>query len=136
MQDAVTKVGTMLDDGYDQWREALAKLPDMDADNTAQQVSKPLEGYRNGAIGTLYWRWELNCRPASKAATSQTWNRADRPCLSYESGRYLGVDGLEVRKTHILEFPEKHPKTTHASPCDLSDQSHSNLRWMPSRFLR
>lgn len=55
MQEAVNKVGVMLDDCYEQWRQALENLPDMDED-AAEQVSRLLEGYRNVAIGTLYWR--------------------------------------------------------------------------------
>lgn len=56
MQEAVNKVGVMLDDCYEQWRQGLQGLPsDLDQD-TANHVSKLLEGYRNVAIGTLYWR--------------------------------------------------------------------------------
>lgn len=55
MQEAVTQVGGMLDGCYEQWHQALDNLPEMDED-TAKQVSRLLEGYRNVAIGTLYWR--------------------------------------------------------------------------------
>lgn len=55
MQEAVDKVGHMLDDCYQRWHDAIREMPKWD-EHVAKQVSRLLEGYRDVGLGTLYWR--------------------------------------------------------------------------------
>jgi hypothetical protein len=59
MQEAVDRVSEMLNDCYRRWYRALAELP-VWGYKIDRQVLKLLDGYRDVAMGTLYWRCVLN----------------------------------------------------------------------------
>ncbi|KAL6883036.1 isoprenoid synthase domain-containing protein [Trichoderma longibrachiatum] len=77
-QEAMDKIGTMLDACYETWYSALGELPVWGAE-TDQEVRRYLDACRNVGLGNLHW--------------------------SFRSGRYFGASGEEVRKTRILTLP-------------------------------
>ncbi|KAI8624673.1 Presilphiperfolan-8-beta-ol synthase [Xylariaceae sp. FL1651] len=83
-QEAVERIGDMLDDCYRRWYRALAEMP-IWGEEIDRQVLKYVDGCRNIALGNLYW--------------------------SYKSGRYLKEEGPEVRATRVLNLPIWSPST-------------------------
>ncbi|KAI1080884.1 isoprenoid synthase domain-containing protein [Whalleya microplaca] len=77
-QQAVDRVGHMLAAAYQRWYSALVELPTW-GEKTDKEVLKYIDGCRNVALGNLHW--------------------------SYSSGRYLGDEGQQVRRTQILNLP-------------------------------
>ncbi|KAF3940338.1 hypothetical protein ABW19_dt0201791 [Dactylella cylindrospora] len=78
-QDAIDKIGNLLDDCYERWDKAVSELPSWDIE-TDRQVLRLLDAYRLFALGTLEW--------------------------SFKCGRYFGEDGDEVRKTWVFKLKE------------------------------
>lgn len=54
-QQAIDKIGKMLDNCYRRWYIALAELP-VWGEKTDRQVLKFIDCCRNVALGNLYWR--------------------------------------------------------------------------------
>ncbi|KAF3809982.1 Presilphiperfolan-8-beta-ol synthase [Colletotrichum gloeosporioides] len=77
-QAAVDKIGDMIDECYKRWYGAMARMP-LWGEKIDREVLRYLDGCRNIALGNLHW--------------------------SYESGRYLGAEGAEVRQTRIMRLP-------------------------------
>ncbi|KAL7818357.1 terpenoid synthase [Trichoderma gracile] len=77
-QEAMDKIGRMLDACYESWYNALDELPVWGA-GIDQEVRRYLDACRNVGLGNLHW--------------------------SFRSGRYFGTSGEEVRKTRILTLP-------------------------------
>ncbi|KAH0491851.1 hypothetical protein TgHK011_003256 [Trichoderma gracile] len=77
-QEAMDKIGRMLDACYESWYNALNELPVWGA-GIDQEVRRYLDACRNVGLGNLHW--------------------------SFRSGRYFGSSGEEVRKTRILTLP-------------------------------
>ncbi|ETR98646.1 terpenoid synthase [Trichoderma reesei RUT C-30] len=77
-QEAMDKIGRMLDACYESWYNAMDELPVWGA-GIDQEVRRYLVVCRNVGLGNLHW--------------------------SFRSGRYFGTSGEEVRKTRILTLP-------------------------------
>ncbi|KAL0940513.1 terpene synthase metal binding domain protein [Colletotrichum truncatum] len=77
-QEAVDKIGDMVDECYKTWYGALVRMP-VWGEKVDKEVLRYLDGCRNVALGNLHW--------------------------SYESGRYLGTEGARVRETRIMPLP-------------------------------
>ncbi|KAI0111201.1 Presilphiperfolan-8-beta-ol synthase [Nemania sp. FL0031] len=77
-QEAVDKIGDMLNERYRRWYRALADLP-IYGEQIDREVLKYIDVCRNIALGNLYW--------------------------SYQSSRYLKDEGLKVRETRVLNLP-------------------------------
>ncbi|KAJ0359945.1 hypothetical protein COL26b_014216 [Colletotrichum chrysophilum] len=77
-QAAVDKIGDMIDECYKRWYGAMVRMP-LWGEKIDREVLRYLDGCRNIALGNLHW--------------------------SYESGRYLGAEGAEVRQTRIMRLP-------------------------------
>ncbi|KAI0007135.1 isoprenoid synthase domain-containing protein [Xylariaceae sp. FL0662B] len=77
-QQAVDKIGHMLEDAYRRWYRALAELPTW-GEKIDKEVLKYIDGCRNVALGNLHW--------------------------SYASRRYLGDEGKQIRHSRILSLP-------------------------------
>lgn len=56
-QEAMNRVGDMVEDCYQRWHEALDDLPLCDDDQTRSDVLRYVEGCRNIALGNLHWRY-------------------------------------------------------------------------------
>jgi hypothetical protein len=80
IQQAIDKVGEMLDERYNIWDAAVASLPSWGKE-TDEQVAKVLDLYSRTALGALHW--------------------------SFHSGRYFGEKGQEVKKTREMELSMK-----------------------------
>ncbi|GJD00201.1 terpene synthase metal binding domain protein [Colletotrichum higginsianum] len=78
-QESMDKAGDMLNDCFRRWYTALAELPRYGED-TDRDVCRCLDIYRNVAVASLHW--------------------------SFETGRYLGKEGAEVRATRKLRLPK------------------------------
>ncbi|KAF9878407.1 hypothetical protein CkaCkLH20_03899 [Colletotrichum karsti] len=77
-QAAVDKISDMIDECYKAWYGALVRMP-VWGEKIDKEVLKYLDGCRNIALGNLHW--------------------------SYESGRYLGAEGAQVKETRIMHLP-------------------------------
>lgn len=58
MQEAIDKVGEMLDDCFVKWHKGKANIPSWGR-TLDEHVLKLLDVYRDVALGTLYWRLVL-----------------------------------------------------------------------------
>ncbi|KAI5921858.1 Presilphiperfolan-8-beta-ol synthase [Camillea tinctor] len=74
-QEAIDKVGTMLNDCYKRWYTALLDMP-VCGENIDREVLRFVEACRNVALGNLYW--------------------------SFSTGRYLGPEAKSVYETRTL----------------------------------
>ncbi|KAI1161943.1 isoprenoid synthase domain-containing protein [Nemania serpens] len=82
-QEAFDYVGNMLDSRYERWEAAIREVPDWGEEIINKNVEKYVQGVADVVRANLYW--------------------------SFKSERYLGKDGLVVRKTrcvHVLRSPE------------------------------
>ncbi|KAF7956989.1 hypothetical protein EAE96_004311 [Botrytis aclada] len=77
-QQAVDKIGDMVNDCYKRWYLALAELPSY-GEKIDSEVMKFVEICRAVAQGNLYW--------------------------SFQTGRYLGPEGHDVHETGIMHLP-------------------------------
>jgi hypothetical protein len=55
MQEAIDKVGQMLDDCFKKWHENRARIPSW-GDKIDEHVVKLLDVWRDVGLGALYWR--------------------------------------------------------------------------------
>ncbi|KAL8820953.1 MAG: hypothetical protein Q9191_007410 [Dirinaria sp. TL-2023a] len=78
VQDAVDKIGEMINHCYKRWYRALADMP-IWGEGIDREVLRFVEGCRNLALGNLYW--------------------------SFKTGRYLGAEGMSVYETRALHLP-------------------------------
>ncbi|KAI1080827.1 Presilphiperfolan-8-beta-ol synthase [Whalleya microplaca] len=76
-QQAVDRMGTMLDDCYKRWYTALANMPAW-GEKIDHKVLQFVDVCRNVALGNLYW--------------------------SFKTGRYLGADGDKVHETRVMNL--------------------------------
>ncbi|ETS80849.1 hypothetical protein PFICI_08378 [Pestalotiopsis fici W106-1] len=83
MQEAVDRVGEMLQGCFEKWHTSRAQIPSWDG-LIDQNVHKLLNVYRDLALGSLYW--------------------------SYETGRYVIPGNEKGEKVEVLMFPpaERH----------------------------
>ncbi|GJC85376.1 presilphiperfolan-8-beta-ol synthase [Colletotrichum liriopes] len=81
IQQAVDKIGDMVNDCYRRWYLALAELPSY-GEKIDYKVMKFIEICRAVAQGNLYWRGN-----------------------SFQTGRYLGPEGHDVHETGIMHLP-------------------------------
>ncbi|KAF3391251.1 Presilphiperfolan-8-beta-ol synthase [Penicillium rolfsii] len=79
IQQAVDRIGGMLDDCYKRWYTALGNL-DIWGEKIDKQVLSFADACRNVALGNLHW--------------------------SFKTGRYLGPEGDQVHETRLLHLPE------------------------------
>lgn len=56
-QEAMDRVGDMVEDCYQRWHEALDNLPPCDDEEMRRDVMRYVEGCRNIALGNLHWRY-------------------------------------------------------------------------------
>ncbi|KAI5921428.1 Presilphiperfolan-8-beta-ol synthase [Camillea tinctor] len=77
-QEAMDRIGKMLDDCYKRWYTALATVP-WKGEETDRQVLRFIGCCQIIALGTLHW--------------------------SFKTGRYLGPDGDQVYETRMLSLP-------------------------------
>ncbi|KAI1124634.1 Presilphiperfolan-8-beta-ol synthase [Nemania abortiva] len=77
-QEAIDKIGQMLDDCYRRWYRALADMS-IWGEEIDKEALKYIDGCRNIALGNLYW--------------------------SYKTGRYLKDEGPQIRATRVLNLP-------------------------------
>lgn len=56
-QEAMDRVGDMVEDCYQRWHEALDNLPPCDDEETHRDVLRYVEGCQNIALGNLHWRY-------------------------------------------------------------------------------
>lgn len=56
-QEAMDRVGDMVEDCYRRWHEALDDLPPCDNEKTRKEVLRFVEGCRNIVLGNLHWRY-------------------------------------------------------------------------------
>lgn len=56
-QEAMDRVGDMIEDCYQRWHEALDDLPLCDNEKTRRDVLRYVEGCQNIALGNLHWRY-------------------------------------------------------------------------------
>lgn len=56
-QEAMDRVGDMLEDCYQRWHEALDDLPSCDNEKTRREVLRYVEGCQNIVLGNLHWRY-------------------------------------------------------------------------------
>lgn len=78
-QQAMDKLGELADDCYRSWYRALVELPSY-GEETDRVVLRFLDICRNVALGNAHW--------------------------GFASGRYLGKEGPEVRKTRKMYLPK------------------------------
>ncbi|OAL01858.1 Presilphiperfolan-8-beta-ol synthase [Phaeosphaeriaceae sp. SRC1lsM3a] len=79
VQEAMDRIGDMLNDCYRQWYLALADLPSY-GEKIDREVMKFVEVCRAMAHGNLYW--------------------------SFQTGRFLGNEGHDVRETGFMQLPQ------------------------------
>ncbi|KAI9369035.1 isoprenoid synthase domain-containing protein [Aspergillus egyptiacus] len=79
IQQAVDRIGEMLEDCYKRWYTALGNL-DIWGEKVDKQVLSFADACRNVALGNLHW--------------------------SFKTGRYLGPEGDQVHETRLLRLPE------------------------------
>ncbi|KAK6214577.1 hypothetical protein LQW54_004299 [Pestalotiopsis sp. IQ-011] len=79
LQAAVDVVSDRLDDCYHRWYKALAEVP-IYGSPIDKQVLALLQGFMDVAIGTLHW--------------------------SFHTGRYLGEEGPEIKRTRLLKVTQ------------------------------
>lgn len=60
-QEAMDRVGDMVDDCYQRWHEASNDLPPCDNEKTRREVLRYVEGCQNIALGNLHWRYVFVC---------------------------------------------------------------------------
>ncbi|KAI1841069.1 hypothetical protein JX266_012727 [Neoarthrinium moseri] len=77
-QEAVERIGEMLYDCYNKWRDAVANVPSW-GDEIDEEVKKFIGGCQNLALGNLHW--------------------------SFYTPRYLGTDGEQVKQTRMIKLP-------------------------------
>ncbi|KAI1107633.1 Presilphiperfolan-8-beta-ol synthase [Jackrogersella minutella] len=80
LQQAVDKIGTMIDNCYKRWYTTLAEIPSY-GEEIDRQVLLFIEVCRYLALGNLHW--------------------------SFKTGRYLGLEGYDVRDTRIMYLSPK-----------------------------
>lgn len=56
-QEAMDRVGDMVEDCYQRWHEALDDLPPCDDEKMRKDVMRYVDGCRNIALGNLHWRY-------------------------------------------------------------------------------
>lgn len=56
-QEAMDRIGEMVEDCYQRWHEALNDLPPCDDDQTRSDVLRYVEGCQNIVLGNLHWRY-------------------------------------------------------------------------------
>lgn len=79
LQAAVDTVSDRLDDCYHRWYRALSDIP-IYGSPIDKQVLALLQGFIDVALGTLHW--------------------------SFHSGRYLGEEGPEIKRTRLLKVTQ------------------------------
>lgn len=101
MQEAVDRIGEMLNNCYRRWYSALQKM-EIWGEHIDKQVLAFIDACRNVALGNLHWRW-------AETNSSQIWKIqseiADRVTNSFKTGRYLGAEGDQVHETRMLHLP-------------------------------
>lgn len=56
-QEAMDRVGDMIEHCYRRWHEALDDLPTCNDENTNKEILRYVEGCRNIVLGNLHWRY-------------------------------------------------------------------------------
>ncbi|KAK4032622.1 isoprenoid synthase domain-containing protein [Parachaetomium inaequale] len=82
-QEAVDKIGEMIEDCYRRWYSALAAMP-VWGEKIDREALRFVDACRNVALGNLYW--------------------------SFKTGRYLGPEGVSVLETRMLHLPAEIPE--------------------------
>ncbi|KAI3393167.1 hypothetical protein diail_4655 [Diaporthe ilicicola] len=78
MQEAVDRIGEMINDCYRRWYKALLELP-IFGEEVDREALRFMDACRNVALGSLHW--------------------------SFQTGRYWGDEGDVLRKTRIMHLP-------------------------------
>ncbi|KAL1612136.1 hypothetical protein SLS60_000359 [Paraconiothyrium brasiliense] len=110
VQQAMDKIGDMIEDCYRQWFLALADLPSYGED-VDREVMNFVEVCRAMAHGNLYW--------------------------SFQTGRFLGNEGHDVHETGLMELPPTFESENDAEPMatpvpfhpQSTDQSCANVKY-------
>ncbi|KAJ5713106.1 uncharacterized protein N7483_010287 [Penicillium malachiteum] len=83
LQQAMNQIGVLLNDCYRRWYTSLAEMP-IYGESVDRELARYIEGCRIIALGNLHW--------------------------SYATGRYLGTQGVQVRKTRVISIGKDHTR--------------------------